>query len=197
MSVRVCFCCKFGYLICRIYFLKSDCNRPSVDSYLNKICRFLWLLFKWIDWHATCLYHLILSGFFHLRDGVTHNYAKEKFRKKTDLFGPKVVFLSLSLHAKYIYMLKSCCCSRLTTRPPVFNPTARKNVGFCIKILPKMFRPKCYRFDLSRFPRIYVLYACVCVIWLFTRECFGIPGKCGQSLPETTTFCLSFSLFAP
>ena len=122
---------------------------------------------------ATCLYHLILSGFFPLRGGVTHNYAKEKFRKKTDLFGPKVVFLSLSLHAKYIYMLKSCCCSRLTTRPPVFNPdltTARMNVGFCIKnILPKLFCPNCYRFDLSRYPRIYVLHACV---WFdFLEEC--------------------------
>ena len=40
-----------------------------------------------------------------------------------------------------------------------------------------MFRPKCYRFDLSRFPRIYVPYACVCVIWLFTRVCFGSVGS--------------------
>ena len=39
----------FQYIIFRIYFLESDCNQPSVDSSLNKICIFF-LTVVLVDW---------------------------------------------------------------------------------------------------------------------------------------------------
>ena len=112
----------------------------------QNICRFLWLLFWWIDWHATCLYHLLHSGFFHLRGGVTHNYAKEKFRKKTDIFGPKVVFLSVSLHAKYIYMLN--CSSRVVAAdwPPghLFSIQIWQRQEWMLAFALRTFSQRCF-----------------------------------------------------